>query len=68
MFPTNKGQVFNLAQSKRESNVHHHGQADDLRRNLEVFRWIFYPKTLCDAAECLKPFTSDNAIYVTHVA
>ena len=32
-------QVFNISNRKREPDIHHHCQADDLRRRLEVAKW-----------------------------
>ena len=42
-------QIFNVAKRKWKSDVHHHGQADDLGRCLEIAEWIMilHPKTLC---------------------
>jgi hypothetical protein len=34
--PTLEQQIFDIPQTKRISNVHHHNQADDFRRRIEI--------------------------------
>jgi len=41
-------EIFYIAQRKRKSDIHHHGEADNLGRCLEVAEGIviFHPQTL----------------------
>ncbi len=32
-------QVFNISKRKRKTDIHHHSEADDFRRRLEVAKW-----------------------------
>jgi glutathione synthase/RimK-type ligase-like ATP-grasp enzyme len=54
-------QVLDLAQRKRISDTHHHRQADDLGRTIEIAEWISRPTTLRTDPTPLKPICSDTA-------
>ncbi len=62
--PSFMKQVLDLPQRQRKSNTHHHGQADDLGRGLEIAEWVAHPRRLRDELYRLKPVSSDNAIRV----
>ena len=34
-------QVFNVSERKYVSVVHHHSEANDLRRRIEIVKWVF---------------------------
>ena len=54
--------IFDLAQRKRVSNIHHHRQADHLRRTVEATERISHPATLSGGVSRLKTDCSDNAL------
>jgi len=56
-----KQQIFNLPQRQRIPDVHHHRQANNLGRRIEITEGISHPRRLENALPCLKPFYSDNA-------
>ena len=33
-------QIFNITKRKWKSDIHHHGETDDLRRRLKVAKWV----------------------------
>ena len=35
-------EIFYIAQRKRKSDIHHHGEADNLRRRLEIAEGIMF--------------------------
>ena len=39
-------QILEVAQRQREADIHHHGEADDFRRRLEISERIAHHKTL----------------------
>ena len=47
-------QIFYVPQLEWEADVHHHRQADDLGRSLEVPEWVTHQKTLRNQAHSLK--------------
>jgi hypothetical protein len=53
--------VFYLAQRKWVPDVHHHREANNLGRRIEITEGISHPRRLENALPCLKPFYSDNA-------
>jgi hypothetical protein len=55
--------IFHIAKRKRETNVHHHGQADGLRACLEVTKGgtFCHPVTLIARPARLKQVSSDSA-------
>ena len=53
--------VFNLAQRKRIADVHHHSEANDLGRCLEVIERSFHSETLDAILPTLNAVSSDNA-------
>ena len=54
-------QIFDLPQRKRIPDIHHHSQADDLGRRLEISEGIAHPETLRNRPHRLKPVSSDTA-------
>ena len=54
-------QVLDLAQRQRVPDIHHHRQADDLGRTIEIAEWISHPTTLRTDPAPLKPICSDTA-------
>jgi len=54
-------QIFDLAQRQRVPDVHHHREADDLRRTVEIAERILHPPKLRIAAFRLKRISSDSA-------
>jgi hypothetical protein len=55
-------QIFDLPQRKRIPDIHHHSQADDLGRHLEISEEIARPETLRNPPHRLKPVSSDTAL------
>jgi hypothetical protein len=55
--------ILHIAKRKRETNVHHHGQADDLRACLEVTKGgtFCHPEGLGGRPARLKKVSSDSA-------
>ena len=53
--------VLNLAQRQRVADVHHHREADDLGRRVEIAERISHPTTLRNEPTRLKPTWSDSA-------
>jgi hypothetical protein len=47
-------ETVDVSQREREADVHHHGQADDLRRSLEIFERITHRERLTDYRLALK--------------
>jgi hypothetical protein len=47
-------QVLDVSQRKRETDVHHHREADDLGRSLEIFKWITHRARLENYVAALK--------------
>ena len=56
-----KQQILDLAQRKRIPDIHHHRQADDLGRRVEIAERIFHPTRLRTAQLRIKPVYFDNA-------
>jgi hypothetical protein len=56
-----KQEIFDLPQRQRIANVHHHCEADHLRRTVEITERISHPRTLRDAPSVLKKLCSDSA-------
>jgi hypothetical protein len=56
-------QDFNISKRKRKSHVHHHCQADNFRRRLEVAKWgaSCHPQTLRNRPALFKSVSSDTA-------
>ena len=54
-------QVLDLAQRQRITDVHHHREADDLGRAVEITEGIVHRRRLRILARSLKPIYSDNA-------
>ena len=54
-------QVLDLAQRQRVPDIHHHREADDLGRTIEIAEWISHPTTLRTDPAPLKPICSDAA-------
>jgi len=55
-------QAFDLPQQQRIADVHHHREADDFGRSLEITEWISHPRTLRDVLSALRNSCSDNAV------
>jgi DNA-binding IscR family transcriptional regulator len=53
--------ILDLAQRQRLADIHHHRQADDLGRTVEIMERVFHPSRLKNGLVCLKPFCSDTA-------
>ena len=58
---TLKQQILNLSQRKRIPDVHHHREANYLRRTVEITEGILHRCKLRNAAPRLKPILSDTA-------
>lgn len=54
-------QIFHVTERKWKANIHHHSEAYNLRRSLEITEWILHLSTLRNAQCWFKPFFSDNA-------
>jgi hypothetical protein len=56
-------EVFDIAKRKRETDIHHHGQTDDLGARLEIAKRAAFchPSTLIAHAARLNRFCSDSA-------
>ena len=54
-------QIFDLAQRQRVADIHHHREADDLGRRVEIAERIFHPRRLRTGLASLKPIWSDSA-------
>jgi hypothetical protein len=54
-------QVLDLAQRQRVPDIHHHREANDFGRTIEIVEGIFYPLRLGSITRRLKPLYSDNA-------
>ena len=48
-------QILHVPQRQRKPDIHHHRQADDLGRCLEIAERISHPKTLRNRPDRLKP-------------
>lgn len=59
--PAFEQQIFDLPQRERIANVHHHREADDLGRTVEIAERIAHRGKLRIAPAPLKPVYSDNA-------
>jgi len=55
-------QIFYLPQGQRVTDIHHHREADYLRRTVEITEGILHPRRLRNATPRLKPICSDKAI------
>ena len=55
-------QIFDLPQRERKPDIHHHSQADDLGRRLEISEGIAHPDTLRNPPHRLKLVSSDTAL------
>jgi hypothetical protein len=55
--------ILHITMRKRETNVHHHGQAYDLRARLEVTKGgtFCHPERLCGRPARIKKISSDSA-------
>ena len=53
--------ILNLAQRQRVANVHHHREANNLGRRVEISKWIFHPETLRTDRPRIKPVCFDSA-------
>ena len=56
-------QVFDIAKRKRKTDLHHHSQADDFRRRLEVAKWrvLCLFQTLRNHPDLFKSVSFDTA-------
>jgi len=54
--------VLNLPQRRRKSDIHHHREADNLRRAIEITEGMAHRRRLRNLARRLKPVYSDNAV------
>jgi hypothetical protein len=54
-------EILDLSQRKRITDVHHHREADYLRRTVEVMEGILHRRRLRNLARRLKPIYSDKA-------
>lgn len=56
--------VFNVSDQKRQSNIQHDRQANDLRRRFEITKWVRFcpPLKLMDRLARLTLILSDNAV------
>ena len=57
-----KQEVFDLTERQRIAHVHHHREADDLWRTVEISEGISHSSTLCTTGPRLKLICSDNAL------
>jgi hypothetical protein len=55
-------QIFDLPQRQRIADIHHHREADDLGRTVEISEGIAHRRRLRILARRLKPIYSDNAL------
>jgi len=55
-------QIFDLSQRKRIADIHHHREADHLRRRVEITEGVLHSRRLKNLARRLKPIYSDNAL------
>ena len=55
-------QVLDLAQRQRVPDIHHHREANDFGRTIEIAEGIFHPLRLGSITRRLKPLYSDNAL------
>lgn len=62
--PSFMKQVLDLPQRQRKADIHHHGQADNRRRCLELSERISHPRTLRDVPSALKQYCPDNAVSI----
>jgi len=53
--------ILDLAQRQRIPDVHHHREANNLGRRVEISEWVSHPTRLKNGFVCLKPFCSDIA-------
>jgi len=53
--------VLDLAQRQRIPDIHHHRQADDFGRRVEITEQISHPQRLRTGLASLKPIWSDSA-------
>jgi hypothetical protein len=49
-------QIFDVSQRKRIADIHHHREADHLRRTVEITEGILHCRRLCNTTPRLKPF------------
>ena len=54
-------QVLDLAQRQRVPDIHHHREANDFGRTIEIAEGIFHPLRLGSITRRLKQLYSDNA-------
>jgi hypothetical protein len=54
-------QIFDLAQRQRVPDIHHHREADNFGRTIEITEGVFHPSKLRNSPYRLKPLYSDNA-------
>jgi hypothetical protein len=54
-------QILDLAERQWVAHIHHHRQANDLGRRVEIAERIFHPPKLRGGPDPLKLFCSDNA-------
>ena len=54
-------EVFDLAQRQRIADVHHHCEADDLGRTVEITKGIVHGRRLRELGFRFKPVFSDSA-------
>jgi hypothetical protein len=54
-------QILDLAERQWLAHIHHHRQANDLGRRVEIAERIFHPPKLRGGPDSLKLFCSDNA-------
>ena len=55
-------QIFDLPQRQRIADIHHHREADDLGRTVEISEGIAHRRRLRMSPARLKPIYSDNAM------
>jgi hypothetical protein len=56
-------QVLDLTERQRIADIHHHREADNFGRAVEIGEGIFHPLRLGSITRRLKPLYSDNAQY-----
>ena len=56
-------QFLDLAQRQRVPDIHHHREANDFGRTIEIAEGIFHPLRLGSITRRLKPLYSDNALF-----
>ena len=54
-------EIFDLSQRQRVADIHHHREADDLGRTVEVAKEIWHLAKLWIPHLHINPFLSDNA-------